>query len=164
VEINCVSTTPTARRPSRACGDRSEAAWEELNPGETKDFRLAFDNIPGELEPDPAATGHRHKSCSNEQAVTLDEIKSQLDNRWRSYGLRRESRSEVPPTELAGFMADGTLKVKVQAPPERGKANQRSYVAPLGKEPGGVNPRGCHRSGVGETSPYEAGACFAAIP
>ena len=25
--------------------------------------------------------------------------------------------------ELAGFLADGTLKVRVQSPPERGKAN-----------------------------------------
>ena len=25
--------------------------------------------------------------------------------------------------EIAGFMADGTLKAKVQAPPEKGKAN-----------------------------------------
>jgi len=27
-------------------------------------------------------------------------------------------------TEIAGTMADGTLKIKVAAPPEKGKANQ----------------------------------------
>jgi uncharacterized protein len=33
-----------------------------------------------------------------------------------------------PKTELAGEMADGTLKVKVAAPPEKGKANEALCV------------------------------------
>jgi uncharacterized protein len=47
----------------------------------------------------------------------------------RSLELGREVRLKVKVvpkssrSEIAGFMGDGTLKLKVQAPPERGKAN-----------------------------------------
>ncbi len=47
----------------------------------------------------------------------------------RSLELEREVRLKVKVvpkssrSEIAGFMGDGTLKLKVQAPPERGKAN-----------------------------------------
>ncbi len=32
--------------------------------------------------------------------------------------------SRSPKTEIAGEMANGTLKVKIAAPPEKGKANE----------------------------------------
>ncbi len=35
-------------------------------------------------------------------------------------------------TEIAGEMADGTLKVKIAAPPEKGKANEASVLVPGG--------------------------------
>jgi uncharacterized protein (TIGR00251 family) len=54
--------------------------------------------------------------------VTLDQIRREL-------GVKRELRLRVKVTpksnrsEIAGFLADGTMKARVQAPPERGKAN-----------------------------------------
>jgi uncharacterized protein (TIGR00251 family) len=54
--------------------------------------------------------------------VTLADLKQEL---VRKGELRLKVR--VAPkskrSEVAGFMADGTLKIRVQAPPERGKAN-----------------------------------------
>jgi uncharacterized protein (TIGR00251 family) len=55
--------------------------------------------------------------------VTLDEVK-------RDLAARGEVRLKVKVTpksgrsEIAGFLADGTLKVKLLAAPERGKANE----------------------------------------
>jgi uncharacterized protein (TIGR00251 family) len=37
--------------------------------------------------------------------------------------LRVKVSPKSPKTEITGELADGTLKVKVAAPPERGKAN-----------------------------------------
>ena len=37
--------------------------------------------------------------------------------------LRIKVTPRAPKTELAGTMADGTLKVRVAAPPDQGKAN-----------------------------------------
>ncbi len=52
------------------------------------------------------------------QAELLERLHSEGELRLRAKVLPRSSRSE-----LAGFMADGTLKIRVQAPPEKGKAN-----------------------------------------
>ena len=38
--------------------------------------------------------------------------------------LRVKVIPRSPKTEIAGEMADGTLKVKIAAPPEKGKANE----------------------------------------
>jgi len=83
--------------------------------------------------------------------VTLDEIKSQLEIAGE-LRLRVKVVPKSRRTELAGFMADGTLKVKVQAPPERGKANQE-LCALLGKSLG-VSPRDVTVVS-GETSPLK---------
>jgi uncharacterized protein len=37
--------------------------------------------------------------------------------------LRIKVIAKSPKTEIAGELSDGTLKIKVAAPPERGKAN-----------------------------------------
>ena len=51
-------------------------------------------------------------------ADLLQRLHKEGELRLRVKVLPKSSRSE-----LAGFMADGTLKIKVQAPPEKGKAN-----------------------------------------
>ena len=38
--------------------------------------------------------------------------------------LRVKVIPRSPTSEIAGTMADGTLKVKIAAPPEKGKANE----------------------------------------
>ena len=38
--------------------------------------------------------------------------------------LRVKVIARSPKTEIAGRLSDGTLKIKIAAPPERGKANQ----------------------------------------
>ncbi|MCC6369068.1 MAG: YggU family protein [Bryobacterales bacterium] len=55
-------------------------------------------------------------------------------------------------TEMAGEMADGTLKVRVAAPPEKGKANAE-LCAFLAKHYG--VPRGRVAILSGETSPLK---------
>jgi uncharacterized protein len=54
--------------------------------------------------------------------VTLQEIKAELAAKGE-LRLRLKVSAHSRRSEVAGFMADGTLKVKVQAPPEKGKAN-----------------------------------------
>ncbi|MBV6433142.1 MAG: hypothetical protein IANPNBLG_03313 [Bryobacteraceae bacterium] len=55
-------------------------------------------------------------------------------------------------TEMAGEMADGALKVRVAAPPEKGKANAE-LCAFLAKHYG--VPRNCVSIMSGETSPLK---------
>ena len=38
--------------------------------------------------------------------------------------LRVKVTPRSPKTEMAGALADGTLKIKIAAPPEKGKANE----------------------------------------
>ena len=70
--------------------------------------------------------------------MTLPEIKRQLaatgEVRMKVKVAPKSGRSEI-----AGVMADGTLKVKVHSPPERGKAN--AEVCALVAEELGVKPR-----------------------
>ena len=70
--------------------------------------------------------------------MTLSEIRQQL-----SAGGEVRLKVKVVPksgrSEIAGVMADGTLKVKVQAAPERGKAN--AEVCALVAAELGVKPR-----------------------
>jgi uncharacterized protein (TIGR00251 family) len=54
--------------------------------------------------------------------VTLTELKQELARKGE-IRLKVKVAPKSKRSELAGFMADGTLKVRVQAPPERGKAN-----------------------------------------
>ncbi len=42
--------------------------------------------------------------------------------------LRIKVIPRSPRTEIAGEMADGTLKVRIAAPPEKGKANEALCV------------------------------------
>ncbi len=44
-------------------------------------------------------------------------------NRPLSMTLQIKVIPRAPKTELAGTMADGTLKVRIAAPPDQGKAN-----------------------------------------
>ena len=73
--------------------------------------------------------------------MTLDEIRRELaekgEVRLRVKVTPRSGRSEV-----AGWLADGTLKARVHAAPEKGKANEelRALLArELGIRPGQVN-------------------------
>ena len=83
--------------------------------------------------------------------MTLDEVK-------RDLAAQGEVRLKIKVTpksgrsELAGFLADGTLKVKLLAAPERGKANEelRTLVA----KHLGVRPRQVEIL-AGETSPVK---------
>ena len=83
--------------------------------------------------------------------MTLDEVKQEL-------ALRGEVRLKVKVTpnsgrsEIAGFLADGTLKARLLAAPERGKANQE-LRALLAKHLG-VRPRQVEILS-GETSPLK---------
>jgi uncharacterized protein (TIGR00251 family) len=83
--------------------------------------------------------------------VTLDEVK-------RVLAAQGEVRLKIKVTpksgrsELAGFLADGTLKVKLLAAPERGKANDE-LRALLAKRLG-VRPRQVEIL-TGETSPLK---------
>jgi uncharacterized protein (TIGR00251 family) len=54
--------------------------------------------------------------------VTLAELKQELARKGE-IRLKVKVAAKSKRSELAGFMADGTLKVRVQAAPERGKAN-----------------------------------------
>lgn len=54
--------------------------------------------------------------------MDLDDLRRALESK----GAVRLKVKVVPKSsrsEISGFMGDGTLKLKVQAPPERGKAN-----------------------------------------
>ncbi len=70
--------------------------------------------------------------------MTLSEIKQQLagtgEVRLRVKVLPKSGRSEI-----VGVMADGTLKLKVRAAPERGKAN--AELCALVASVLGVKPR-----------------------
>lgn len=44
---------------------------------------------------------------------------SQIDSKY----IRVKVIPKSPRTELVGEMADGTLKIRIAAPPEKGKAN-----------------------------------------
>ena len=73
--------------------------------------------------------------------MTLDEIRRELaekgEVRLRVKVTPRSGRSEV-----AGWLADGTLKARVHAAPEKGKANEelRALLArELGIRPGQVH-------------------------
>ena len=70
--------------------------------------------------------------------MTLDEVKAQLSANGQVQ-LKVKVAPKAARSLLVGFRPDGTLKVKVQAPPERGKANAE-LRAVLGKE-FGVAPR-----------------------
>jgi hypothetical protein len=71
--------------------------------------------------------------------VTLREIKQELAAKGE-LRLKVKVAPKSRRSELAGFMADGTLKAKVQAPPEKGKANAE-LCALLARELG-VSRRG----------------------
>jgi uncharacterized protein (TIGR00251 family) len=83
--------------------------------------------------------------------VTLAQIKQQLaaasEVRLKVKVIPKSARSEI-----AGIMADGTLKVKVHSPPERGKAN--AEVCAVVAEELGVKPRDVVILS-GETSPLK---------
>jgi len=71
----------------------------------------------------------------------LDEVRRELagkgELRLRVKVTPRSGRSEV-----AGWLADGTLKVRLQAAPERGKANRELcalLARELGTKPAGVS-------------------------
>jgi uncharacterized protein (TIGR00251 family) len=83
--------------------------------------------------------------------VTLGELKGELEASGELH-LRVKVVPKSSRSELAGFMADGTLKAKVQAPPERGKANAE-LCALLAKHLG-VRPRDVDILS-GETSPLK---------
>ena len=54
--------------------------------------------------------------------MTLDQLKAELAAKGE-IRLKVKVSPKASRNELVGFLADGTLKVKVQSPPERGKAN-----------------------------------------
>ena len=54
--------------------------------------------------------------------MTLDGIKQELASKGE-LRLKVKVTPKSRRSELAGFLADGTLKARVQAPPEKGKAN-----------------------------------------
>jgi len=83
--------------------------------------------------------------------VTLDEVKRDL----AAHGEVRLKVKVTPKSgrsELAGFLADGTLKVKLLAAPEKGKANDE-LRALLAKHLG-LRPRQIEIL-TGETSPLK---------
>ena len=83
--------------------------------------------------------------------MTLDEVKRDL----AALGEVRLKVKVTPKSgrsELAGFLADGTLKVKLLAAPERGKANEELRTL-LAKHLG-VRPRQVEIL-AGETSPLK---------
>jgi len=53
----------------------------------------------------------------------LDEIKRELAAKGQVH-LRVKVTPRSGRSEISGWLADGTMKVRVQAPPERGKANE----------------------------------------
>jgi uncharacterized protein (TIGR00251 family) len=83
--------------------------------------------------------------------VTLDEVKRELATRGE-VRLKVKVTPKSGRSEIAGFLADGTLKVKLLAAPERGKANQE-LCALLAKHLG-VRPRQVEIL-TGETSPLK---------
>ena len=83
--------------------------------------------------------------------MTLDEVKRDL----AAHGEVRLKIKVTPKSgrsELAGFLADGTLKVKLLAAPEKGKANDE-LRALLAKHLG-LRPRQIEIL-TGETSPLK---------
>ena len=83
--------------------------------------------------------------------MTLDEVKRDL----AAHGEVRLKIKVTPKSgrsELAGFLADGTLKVRLLAAPERGKANDE-LRALLAKHLG-IRPRQVEIL-TGETSPLK---------
>ena len=89
--------------------------------------------------------------CSNEPPVTLDGIKQELASNGE-LRLRVKVTPKSRRSELAGFLADGTLKARVQAPPEKGKAN--SELCALVARELGVSQRQVEILS-GETSPLK---------
>jgi uncharacterized protein len=70
--------------------------------------------------------------------VTLEALRQEL----AAKGELRLKVKVVPRARrsaLAGFLADGTLKVRIQAPPEKGKANEELRIL-LARELG-TDPR-----------------------
>jgi len=55
--------------------------------------------------------------------VTLDEIRRELAEKGE-VRLRVKVAPRSGRSEIAGWLADGTLKARVHAPPEKGKANE----------------------------------------
>ncbi len=55
--------------------------------------------------------------------MTLDALRQELANKGE-VRLKVKVVPKARRAELVGFLADGTLKVKVHAPPEKGKANE----------------------------------------
>ena len=55
----------------------------------------------------------------------------------QSRTLKVKVQPKSPKTEIAGELADGTLKIKVAAPPEKGRANAE-LCAFLARETGGA--------------------------
>ena len=55
--------------------------------------------------------------------MTLDEIRRELAERGE-VRLKVKVTPRSGRSEVAGLLADGTLKARVQAPPEKGKANE----------------------------------------
>jgi hypothetical protein len=55
--------------------------------------------------------------------VTLDEIRRELAGRGE-VRLKVKVTPRSGRSEVAGWLADGTLKARVQAPPEKGKATE----------------------------------------
>ena len=83
--------------------------------------------------------------------MTLDGIKQELASNGR-LRLRVKVTPKSRRSELAGFLADGTLKARVQAPPEKGKAN--SELCALVARELGVSQRQVEILS-GETSPLK---------
>ena len=73
--------------------------------------------------------------------MTLDEIRRELAEKGE-VRLRVKVAPRSGRSEIAGWLADGTLKARIQAPPEKGKATEelRALLArELGIRPGQVN-------------------------
>ena len=83
--------------------------------------------------------------------MTLDGIKQELASNGE-LRLRVKVTPKSRRSELAGFLADGTLKARVQAPPEKGKAN--SELCALVARELGVSQRQVEILS-GETSPLK---------
>ena len=73
--------------------------------------------------------------------MSLDEIRRELAKRGE-VRLKVKVTPRSGRSEIAGWLADGTLKARVHAPPEKGKANEelRALLArELGTRPSQVS-------------------------